>query len=370
MDRSVSRPRSLSLTPAIAIAIASVALLVAALPAAAFHSEWTKPKRVYEAGYAPTHAMVTDGAGATHIAIERGSSGLWYVTNASGSWTQCRLTSLNDRQPSIGVAGSVVHVAFARQVDGQRGIWTVSSDQASGGGGCGWQATRRFAGNASHPSLGVYGPMLSIAFRTGAKQLKFIKGGAGSTSWTVKQTIDTDCCTSAPALALTHGGAPRVAYGDGTARANGLKYAVRTSSGWKKTKFVNGRIKEVALVLDHTPGLFPWDSPSNAPHVAFVRKGKGTYHATKSTSGVRGSWRVDFLRKAFGGVDLAHHSNLTYIVFTKNGDLWAARKTAILYTYRLGASGKDVKPHVHGGQLRMTFARRDGATGVYHVRER
>ena len=368
MYASAFRPRTATIAGA--LALACVAIIAAALPAAAFSSDWTSPKRVYKLTYAPNHSMVTDASGATHIAVERGSSGIWYVTDASGGWTECRLTSLNDRQPSIGVGAGVVHIAFARQVDGQRGIYTAASDQSSGAGGCGWAEIRRFAGKASHPSLAVYGATLSIAFRTGAKHLRFIRGKASVSSWSASQTIDTDCCTSAPSLALTVNGAPRVAYGDGTAKANGLKYAVKTSSGWKKKRFTSGRIKQVAMVLDHTPGLFAWDSPSNAPHIAYVRKGKGTYHATKGTSGVSGQWRLDFITKAFGGADIVHNSNVTYIVFVKNGDLWSYRKTAIRYTKRLSSSGRDVKPQLHGARMRMTFSRKSGSPGVYHTRDK
>lgn len=109
--------------------------------------------------------MVTDGGGKTHVATERGSAGLWYITNSSGSWTSCQLSSGNDRNPSIAVGGGAIHVAFARNDAGVRGIYTASSNQTATAVGCGWAITKRFAGKAGQPSMGAYGELLSIAFR-------------------------------------------------------------------------------------------------------------------------------------------------------------------------------------------------------------
>ena len=89
-------------------------------------------------------------------------------------------------------------------------------------------------------------------------------------------------------LALTTEGSPRIAYGDSS--ADGLKYAARSGSSWKKRKVQGGRVRHVALHIDYTPD--PWNGlqPANAPSIAYVVDHKGTYRAGKGGSGVAGSW--------------------------------------------------------------------------------
>ena len=140
----------------------------------------------------------------------------------------------------------------------------------------------------------AYGGKLSIAFRTGDRKLKFRKGLAGATDWAPAEVIDGKCCTSPVALELTSSGSPRVAFGDGTSRAEGLKFAVRTAKGWKKSKVHGGRIKHVAMTLNKLPGLFG-EPPSNDPSIVFVVKKRGSLLATKGAG-----WFYRDLGKAFG----------------------------------------------------------------------
>lgn len=351
-----------------ALALGFLAAVLLSVPATGFGSGWTKPKRILTHDRPPAHSMVVDGAGHVHVATERGSTGVWYVSDASGTWSECQVSEGDDRRPSIAVDGGVVHIAFARLTDGERGIYTASSDQAGGGLGCGWALSERYAGPSSHPALAARSGVLSIAFRTGDKKLRFIKGSATSSDWTIRETIDGSCCTSPVALALTDGGAPRVAYGDGTSsKAQGLKYGVRTATGWKRATVHGGRAKHVALVLDQTPGLFG-QPPSNAPHVAYVVKRQGTFHAAKGSSGVAGTWDRRSLGKSFGPLDLTHHSNLTYIVHTRGGDLRYTRASgAIWYGGSLSRSGRDGKPQLEAG--RLTFSRAGDASGIYYTRQ-
>jgi hypothetical protein len=348
-----------------ALTLALVGVLAGSLPVAAFASGWTPPKRVFADDGPPSHSMTTDGGGKVHIATERSGGGVWYVTNASGSWQECQVSGGDDRRPSIAVDGSVVHVAFARVSGGEAGIHTASSDQPAASG-CGWAVTRRFSGAATHPSLVARSGSLSIAFRTDDKKLRFIKGPASETTWSVRELIDGSCCTSPVALALTHTGAPRVAYGDGTSRADGLKYGVRTSKGWKKSKAHKGRVTQVAMVLDQTPGLFG-KPPSSAPRIAYVVKRQGTYLAAKSSAGTSGSWGKRTIARSFGPVDLTHSSNVTYIVYANGGNLRYARASGgIWFGGALSNGGSDDKPQLVGGQL--TFTRSGGFSGIYHTR--
>ena len=117
--------------------------------------------------------MVVDGAGKTHIAAE--DSGIVYATNAGGSWTECRVSSGDDREPSIALAGAMVHIAFARRDTGELGILTASG--APGGSGAAWfdvsHAPRRQHGK---PSIGAHGSTLHVAFRTADGRLRYTRG--------------------------------------------------------------------------------------------------------------------------------------------------------------------------------------------------
>ncbi len=216
--------------------------------------------------------------------------------------------------------------------------------------------------------MGARAGTLSIAVRTADKKLRFLKGPAATTPWTINELIDGSCCTSPVDLALSSSGSPRVAYGDGAGTAAGLKFGVRTSKGWKKSKAHGGRVKQVALALDQTPGLFG-QPPSNAPRIAYVVKKQGTYLASKGSAGTSGSWDRRYLSKSFGPVELTHYSNVTYIVYVESGDLRYARASGgIWYGGGLSGSGRDGKPQLESGQL--TFARSGAAAGVYYTRTR
>jgi hypothetical protein len=353
-----------------ALTLALVGALAGSLPVASFASGWTAPKRVFtDAG--PSHSMTTDAGGKVHIATERGG-GVWYVTNASGSWQECQVSSGDDRRPGIALDSGIVHIVFARLAAGEAGIHTASSDQPAASGdrlaasGCGWAIQRRYSGAATQASMAARSGSLSIAFRTGDRKLRFIKGPASASTWSTSELIDGTCCTSPVVLALTNSGAPRVAYGDGTSRADGLRYGVRTSSGWKKSKVHKGRVKHVAMVLDQTPAVIT-RQPSNAPYIAYVVKKKGTYLAAKGSSGTSGPWGKRAIARSFGPVTLTHGSNLTYIVYANNGKLRYARSSGGIWAGgTLSGGGSDSSPQLVGGQL--TFTRSGASSGIYHTR--
>jgi hypothetical protein len=120
------------------------------------------------------------------------------------------------------------------------------------------------------------------------------------------------------------------------------------------------------MVLDPTPGLFG-EPPSNAPHIAFVAARQGTFNTTKANDTPGGGWDTRFRGKAFGPVDLTHASNVTYVVFTRNGDLLSARASGgIWFGSQVTGSGKDGQPQLSGGQL--TFTRKGSSPGIFFAR--
>ena len=78
-----------------------------------------------------------------------------------------------------------------------------------------------------------------------------------------------------------HRGAPGGLSATAHLGAQGLKFAVRTGSGWRCSRAHGGRVKHVAMVLDQMPGLFG-QPPSNAPHIAFVVARQGAYLVSKA----------------------------------------------------------------------------------------
>ena len=348
-----------------ALALATTGVLAVHVPASAVPAGWSGPTRVFATSTMPRHAMVIDGNGKTHIATEDGSSGIVYVTNAGGSWQECRVSSGDDREPSITLGGDLVHIAFARR-SGEVGIYTASGAGA-GGGGCGWPVEKRHAGNDTRPSIAAFGLVLHLAFRGGGK-LRYLRGASDATGWSIHEVVDGTCCQSAPALALTSDGSPRIAYGD--ISGDGLKYAARSGSSWNKRRVQRGRILHVALVLDYTPD--PWNGlqPANAPNIAYVVKRVGTYAAGKGGSGVSGSWWISHLGRYFTPPDLSVQSNKSVIIFGQGGQLWAqSRQGGITIGKRISRSGKDGYPQIalYGVDSVVTFSRGQSGEGVYRT---
>lgn len=347
-----------------ALTLALSAALIVTIPAAAFNSSWTQPKQVFAHTTLPKHTTAVDAAGKVHIATEKGTTGVWYISNKSGSWQQCQVSTGNDRTPSIAVDGSSVHIAFARFSDGAKGIHTASGVPAAGGD-CGLEIKKRWSGNGFQTALAASAGQLSVAFRTSDKKLKFIKGAATDPTWSTKETIDGKCCTSGVAIALTAGGAPRVAYGDGTSRAEGLKFGVRTSKGWKKSKAHSGRIKHVSLLLDTDFDPFK-HKYTNAPTIAYVVKNKGTYVASKGSAGTGGTWGKRSLGNRFQPPDVDYRNGVTSVVYGNNGNLFHTRQSGgIWFETKLSGGGTDGKPQLNADQL--TFGR---STGIYYTRRK
>ena len=347
-----------------AIALASAAVLIAQLPVAAVPPSWSGPTRVISTPTQPRYAMVVDGAGKTHIAAE--DSGIVYATNAGGGWSECRVSSGTDREPSIAHDGTRVHIAFSRRDPVQLGILTASGVAPGGSGGCGFDLRTRHAGNDSKPSIGAHSGTIHLAFRTADGTLRYTRGAWDADPWGTLETVDPSCCQSAPALALTSEGAPRIAYGDSS--ADGLKYAVRSGSSWEKRRVQRGRILHVALVMDQTPD--PWNGlkPANAPNIAYVVKRAGTYAAGKGGSGLSGAWGIRYIGGYTAPPDLDVRSNKSVIIFGRGGRIWAqSRSGGIHVQTKISGSGKDGFPQImlNGVNSVVTFASSRTSEGVY-----
>ncbi len=157
------------------------------------------------------------------------TGGIWYVTDASGSWVTTRVSSHVDVEPSISLDGGHVYIAFVREdptTVKPKSLWTATNASGS------WVTTKRHVGKDHNPSLQVHAGAYSLAFWTkgagGGLQCLSNAGGPWSLS-----TIDATCCANGgPSLRMTAGGQARVAYPDGsTSVPTGLKLAKRSAAG-------------------------------------------------------------------------------------------------------------------------------------------
>ena len=227
-----------------------------------------------------------------HIdAVAAGNSGLWYITNASGSFTRKRITSVvsrsdshgHDGQPSLALdSHDHAYVAFARNdcddcaPSVPLGVYYLTNKSGS------WSTPKKLAGlSMDWPTIQVNGSHISVSWercecipkQTG--QVWF--GTNASGSWTktkVAQNADS------PSLALNSAGLPRIAFVQ-----NGIRYAIGS------TKLGNFSIAKVTGSTSHDSRPSLALSPSGLARVAWSRYGSaavaGVYDSRRSATG---SW--------------------------------------------------------------------------------
>jgi hypothetical protein len=328
--------------PAGVLAVAIVAALGTVMPVAAIPNGWTSPVRAFAVNGAPAHSLAMDGVGAYHIASEGGpsASGIWYVTDSSGHWESTRLTTGNDHSPSIAVEDGIAHIAFVRS---NVGIFTATNDSGD------WVVTQRHAGADGPPTLGVRSGTQHVVFLTGHRLVhRFGGAGAPDGSWTA-ETVDGSCCTGRPSLAITSTGGIRVVYPDGTSsHPSGLRLASRGSGGWSSQTIDSHRSSLPTLSLDET----------NRPHVAYVRRGAGTWYATRSSGGPWGLRQLS--PTASGAPDLAYHSgSIAFIYGSGDKLLYATQSGGVIFASTFSGTGHDSRPQLERfqGRAYITFDR-------------
>jgi hypothetical protein len=343
----------------VSVAVALAAVIGGAAPAGAVPSNWTNPTKAWGSPGGPAHDVAVEtGTVFTHIASQGGPPGIWHIAGTGSSWTRTRLTSTDDRTPSIAIDGtSIVVIAFTRKTAGQQGIYTATN--ANGG----WDITKRHSGNDGPPSLAVRDGVAHIAFQA-PNGLRYLRGAydAGNEGW-VNESVDGTCCSGPPALDLTADGKPRIAYPDGSsASPTGLAQSSRGSGGWSRMTVATYRVKSVAFDVD----------TGGSSHIAFVRPGGGTWYATRSTA----AWGFRQLDPSLSGPpDLSSHSGSTAFVFGKTGKIrYATLSGGIIWAQDFTTTKGDRKPHIvrNGGKPVVTFARANGGStdGVLFTREK
>ncbi|MBA2570724.1 MAG: hypothetical protein H0V04_06040 [Chloroflexi bacterium] len=179
-------------------------LAIALLPAVA--GAGSPRERILATASAPAaHATIVDGAGNLHVAIERTDRrGIWYATDAGGSWEVERLTRRHDVEPAITVSQGMVIIVFARlDTDGvSRGLFTAR--QAASG----WAVRRETGGIDQKPSIDAESGVVHLAFerdRYGGS-LWYMTLGANPT-----QAAGL-CCIGAPSIVVDDHGRPLIAF--------------------------------------------------------------------------------------------------------------------------------------------------------------
>jgi hypothetical protein len=281
-----------SMTRRLVVAAAlSLALIAAGIVPAAALTGWSGPTRIWDGGPYREATLGIDSRGRMH-AVARGTSGLWYLTNRSGSWRRVRLTTSPldgvDRYPSLALDDNDrVHVAFAQHTcvscrEPEADVYYLTDRGRPAGTfprGATWLA------EGDRPSLRVvngrrylaheewdwdwYGDWVrSVVFRTDAT------GG-----WT-RATVTTEA--GGPSLRVGSDRRARIAFEDD---GGGIGYAVAStlrggfSVDWLPT--YDSRDIKPRLVLD----------TKDRPHIAWTRdrgaaNGGGSWYAWRTG----GSW--------------------------------------------------------------------------------
>ena len=348
-SRSSRRPRRPHRFAATLLGV--VAAVAIALPAAAVPADWTAPSRGFATHALVAHDLAVEPDGTAHIATEGGATpGIWAITRSGSTWDTVQVTSGDDHSPSIALDGTGVVIAFARRDPGQEGIWTVTNINGD------WEApVQRHAGADSDPSLATYDGRAQIAFRA-PNGLRYVAGPddvTDPTGW-IEESIDTTCCTAPPSLGLTATGDARVAYGDGTsASPGGLSVASRTGADtWTRSTVDSHRTSYPALSVYGTQ-----------LHVAYVRRGAGTWYASRLTS----AWTFRQLDAAASGPpDVSAFSGSSAFIYGNTGKLkYATYSGGIVFTKAFSSAGGDRTPHVTraGGKPLITWLRANGGAG-------
>lgn len=271
-------------------AVAATLFLVVNATGVSAVTGWSGPTRVFSGTYREV-SMAVDANGKVHAAA-RGDSGLWYLTNRTGSWTRARLTTNRldgwDGTPSIDVDDSNrVHVAFTRHTcldctpRSEQDVYYLS-DRDRPAGTFPEEATWIDQGEA--PSLEVVNGKTYLAYahwRPGTEldvipEVRFLTNATGP--WTNVRVADH---ATNPSLRVASNGRARIAYqGEYGEIGYAAAASLRGNFGTEWLPATEGGVKP-RLALDAT----------DRPHIAWTSneasaRGGGTYYAKK----LRNTW--------------------------------------------------------------------------------
>jgi hypothetical protein len=158
-----------------AAALTLAAVVLGTSPAGAA-SGWSPPRVVYDGDFYDA-SMALDSAGHAHI-VARGDTGIWYLTNESGSWARKRLTRDHEDRDGHPVRAYQPHLAVHDVADQNGPVVDVAYGVVTDLGGdpcCAPVATRRrLASSWSKPSTIPMRSSYPVAIAYGNGALVFV----------------------------------------------------------------------------------------------------------------------------------------------------------------------------------------------------
>ncbi len=302
-------------------------VLAAAVPGVA-RATWTSTE-VTSNTHFDEPALTLDAHGDAHVAyIAYGDRpGLFFATDASGSWDSTRLTTARDEAPAIAVDGDGHdHIAFVRY-GADAGLYYATDRTGD------WIVTRLSDEPADAPSIALDADgRAHIAFASGSFDPGIVAFDDSTGDWVRSQV------TQAP----LDGSTSIVVLADGTSRIAFARYAPEAPGIYvASTRAVGGAwsLERVTTAYDDEPSLAV-RSPAEVD-VAFIRfqsTGRGLYVATRTTAAI-GDWTTTAL-----SVDSARYydrpsmaagadgrASIVYSLASSTGDplgLFVARQSA------------------------------------------
>jgi hypothetical protein len=295
----------------IPVLAAFVGLLLVAVPTAAA-TGWSAPVEIYDGNYSEP-SLVVDAHGYAHV-VARGDTGVWYLTNKSGTWKRTRLTTdyllggefrvWADR-PLITMdrSNGKIVVVYLSRVDVECLPGCPPSISYVTNNGKGWSVARY----VPFPPFG----QLSIAARNGDIAIAAVRDDLSNgvetqtldylhkaDGWAVHRVADGgDSGVGSPSLALDSAGLPRIAF----VRKGNMKYAVgATTSGDFSIGIVTAATGYVipSLALDlHDRPMIVWPD------------GDGTHYARRA-----GAWYSSLVMPGRYSAQLAVDGNGAHVV--------------------------------------------------------
>jgi heat shock protein HslJ len=322
---------------------------------------WTKPHRIAQARFGPSHSMVVDSHGFAHVVYEHlDSSGISYgIGDANGHFVWSDITTDLDRDPSIAIdSDNHVTIAWDRRdpadTNKSLGIWTMTD--ATGA----FVLTQRYIGQGYRPSVQFRNGVTSLAFEGNNHKLIFASDQGGSWAQTI---VAAPCCTDGPVLRYSSG-KPSIAWVTRTSgEAGKLQYSTPVTGSWV-TEVVDSRASRApALALS-----------SGVPFIVYVRNGVGTVLASPSQSGwghnnVGSGDQVKPSITVTGGVGLIAEGDGRRILLHI---LDASGTTMVLTDPRsLGASDYDPEIVTKNAKAQVIFNRTSGGSGdgIFYMRQ-
>jgi len=320
---------------------------------------WTAPVMVWNGDYSQS-SMVVDRHGHVHIAA-RGDSGIWYITNRTGTWTRARLTQ--DVANTYGkVTDTDPHIALDRS-DGSLTVvytrttprdyipqWTLRYITNRSGG---WSSPRDIPGMwaqsvvVRNGAIAIATPVVVMCCVGDFHAASFVTNASGH--WTTASvgtpTHDSSRTPYALSLALDSQGKPRLVF----VKDDRVRYARGTT---KLGSFVYETVATVNVV-DSIATSIALDG-QDRPRIAYAN-GAGTRFASRDASG----WQIRSLTGFASEVtdvrlviDGGGHPCLALAMgpaglgyFTKSGGAWHsqrldARPVRVLGGLALGPNGR------------------------------